>query len=66
MSLEELWSLRCCSYEDYTIITAVAWNVWKHINALVFDSLDVGTPVDVLKMFIFGPFAALSPPPPLS
>jgi hypothetical protein len=39
-SFEEVWAQRCHSSEESTICTAIAWNVWKRRNALVFNAMD--------------------------
>jgi hypothetical protein len=35
-----LLSSCCTSYETTTVFTAIAWNIWKRRNALIFNSED--------------------------
>jgi hypothetical protein len=58
---------RNCTYEESTINTAIAWNIWKRINAMTFNGelkIFLLCLAVVLRILGSGPIDALPPPPP--
>jgi hypothetical protein len=40
VSFDYLLMHHCRSFEETTVQTAIAWNIWKLRNALVFNGVD--------------------------
>jgi hypothetical protein len=36
-NLNDLWMTKCRSFEEATVTTAIAWNIWKRRNARTFN-----------------------------
>jgi hypothetical protein len=38
-TFQDFWLLRCHTFEETTINTAIAWSIWMRMNALTFNGI---------------------------
>jgi hypothetical protein len=44
-NLADLWTMRSRGFEETTVVTAIAWNIWKRRNAWTFNGVSEGLPL---------------------